>query len=786
VRTLRLLHESSKSLNLRNVHKNGDSHARALTARIIKHLINLFRRGDSKTGTKEFLSREGFVNGLKSLGKLRIKVSHTSVLTFSALAIILFVAFTVRVLPIRWEIQVGAVHLSEFDPYYYYSIANYMVKNGLISPYWPTQWVDPQRWYPFGLNMGQSLSSLPMTAAFLYDILAALGVQINLMVVCAFIPPIFGMLTALIIYLIGKDVGGKAVGMLAALFLALNSSIITRNNLGFFKPETVGLISIPLFIFLFLRAIERDRAINSAVMYSLCSGATLAYMIMGWGGAYYLVDLTVLFFFFLFALRRYTRRLLLVYSLTFGLGLSIAMINPYINVGYIANNVILPVAGVFVLLCLNEVVRASTSAREKVLFVILFLVALVLGFTLLWAGGYMRSIAGKFISVLDPFLRGSLPLLESVAEHRISAWGSIYFDVGIGIIFFLAGLFFVIRDANDKNLFLLLFGLTALYFGSSMVRVLVVFGEAFSILAAIGIVGVLRPFFTLLREPARLVSKRKYGLEHVGKEFSAVAVFMIFLILMTNLAFSPQSSGVPNVYVQAYAPETVTAGSLPIAPSVPVKEWLDMFVWTQNNLQSTTVVCAWWDYGYWLTTMGNVTTLSDNGTENSTQIENVAFAFMANETQSLQMLKRYNAEYILVFTTLTFNSSGYAVWAGYGDEGKWIWMARISGEARDRFINDKSLGLDANSAWTDETKFGNYSGATWVWNDQGRNSTIYKLMSWGKQRWCDTNGVSPDVAGVKPQYFEEVYFTGLTLSPSNSYGGIIPLVCLYKIDYPSQ
>jgi len=39
-----------------------------------------------------------------------------------------------------------------------------------------------------------------------------------------------------------------------------------------------------------------------------------------------------------------------------------------------------------------------------------------------------------------------------------------------------------------------------------------------------------------------------------------------------------------------------------------------------------------------------------------------------------------------------------------------------------------------------------------------------------------------------PQYFEPAYIAGLTLTPSDAsslYGGLVPLVALYKIDYPN-
>ncbi|MGC8895483.1 MAG: STT3 domain-containing protein [Candidatus Bathyarchaeia archaeon] len=747
---------------------------------------------------RKAISKEGIRNGIKNLGKLRVKISHGSMISLSILLLILFVAFTIRILPLRWEITEGknTLLLSEFDPYYYYSLTNYMVKNGLFSPYMPPGWVDHQRWYPDGINMRMSYPSLPMTAAFLYDIISMLGVNIDVMSFCALFPAILGTLACLIIYFIGKDIGGAPTGFLAALFLALSPSYIQRTSLGFFDDETVGIVALLLFTYMFLRSIEDERPLSSTLKYAIGSGLALGYFICAWGAALYPIGLTILFVFILILMMRYTQRLFLSYAITFGTGLFMAVSTPYLSLGYLTGSVIMLVAGFFVLLCLVEILRNISSTKMKMVFAIVFICLLIGGFVVLWHFERLGSL-GKFFAVINPFARAEEPLVESVAEHRISAWGSIYYEFGIGIIFFLAGLYFLLRNPTNKNLFMIVFGITSLYFACSMVRLFVLMAPAFGLVASSGIIGVLKPFYTVLKEPPKLITKKKYGLEHVGKEFSGTAIFLIFLILMANFAFSPQSGGVPRVYRQAYAPTTISAGSLPISPNQPVKEWLDMLNWLRSNLGpkpiGEKVVCAWWDYGYWLSILGNVTSLADNATINATQIENIGFIFMANETQALKMLKLYDAKYILVFTTLGLGQSQsggsyYATWAGYGDEGKWMWMARISGQARDDFIY-KYHFLDENSAWTNETMFGSYNNQTnrWEWNDIGKSTTIYKLMSWAKQLWCSQNQISPDEAGVEPQYFVPEFISGLTLTPSDAssnYGGIIPLVCLYRIEYP--
>ena len=744
--------------------------------------------------------KERLVNGLKSFGRLRIQTNHASIICYSALLLILFIAFTIRVLPIRWEIPTGTVRLNEFDPYYQFSLTNKMVQDGLFSPYLENDgqgWINYQQWYPGGLDMFNSLPSLPMTAAVLYTIISWLGVNVDLMAFCSIFPVIFGTISCLLIYLVGKDMGGKSVGLFAALFLALAPSFLQRTALGFFDTEVLGIVGLLSFTLLFLRAIDKNRTLSSSLIYSAGAGLALAYFIGAWGAAYYLLGLAVLFVFALVLLKRYSQRLLLSYSLTFGLALGIAVNIPYISLDYLTSAVVMPIAAIFLLLCILEVLRHNVSSRTKVMLTAASLIAVVGGFVALWQLGYMEGIAGKFISVLDPFVRSAAPLIESVAEHRISAWGNIYYELGLGIIFFLAGLYFVLRNPTNRNIFLLLFGATSLYFAASMVRLLVIFAPAFGLLAAMGIIGVLKPFYTLLKETPQLAIKSKRRIARVSKEYSGVVVFLVFMLLVTNFAFSPQSGGVPRVYGSAYSPLTVTASSLPLSGdylSEPAQEWLDMLSWTRNNLQSTTVVCSWWDYGYWLSIMGNVTTLADNATVNSTQIENIGYIFMAPENLSMAMLEQYDAKYILVFTTLGLSSSSdgsyyIASSVGYGDEGKWSWMARISGQARDRFIQDGYLSEE--DAWTDESDFGAYNAnGAWEWNNAGTNSTVYKLLSWAKQSWVNNAGTSytviADEEGVEPTYFKQAYFAGLELTLAEAaakYSGLIPVVALYEIDW---
>jgi len=298
----------------------------------------------------------------------------------------------------------------------------------------------------------------------------------------------------------------------------------------------------------------------------------------------------------------------------------------------------------------------------------------------------------------------------------------------------------------------------------------------------------------MFRETPNTAAKAKRKLLRVNREYSGLGIIFILILLMTQFAFTPQTGGMPRAVAGAYAPTSLSAAAIPIIPTEPMPQWMDMLNHVKTTLKASDVVVAWWDYGYWLSVMGNVTTLADNATVNSTQIENLAFVYMADESLALKMLTAYgqqNVKYILVFTVLVVQqdtSSGvyYSKPWGYGDEGKWSWMADISGGAKDRLI--KEGFMNPNNAWTDRSAFGSYTdNGDWSWNAQGANSVIHKLLSDMEDEFsASTNGLIMPVYGSSTgslDYFNLVYLAGVNDYNLSAGGTIVPLIGLYEINW---
>jgi len=744
---------------------------------------------------RELFSRENLAAALRKLGLLRIKISHTSLLELSILILILTLAFTIRLLPLRW-----GYYLSEFDPYFQFRITDHIVQNGFLSY---TTWTnDPMSWWPWGRDVPHtSFPALGLTAAAFYSILNALGVPMvpmfatdplsanpvyNFVII---FPAIMAVLTCIVIYFFGKDIGGKETGLFAALFLAINASYIGRTSLGFFDDETIGILGILLVGFFFLRSIDAERPLKQSFIYAIAAGLSLGYLFGGWGAARYASGLVMLLVGIMLLLRRYSSRLLLSYSITFGIALFIAINVPFLGPKFLVEITNMLAYGLLLLLGAFEVASHIRTVKMKTVFALAFLGLFAALFVVLSMRGLIAPLGIKYQTVLNPFQRLLFPIVESVQEHRPAAWGSIYYDVGIGIFFIPVGFFFAAENPTNRNIFLILFGLTSIYFASSMVRLTLIMAPAFCLLWALALTKVLRPFITVMKETSTAIRRKTRFEAHVGKEFSAAFLILIFLLLTFSLVLPSRESlerqqrgqgdALPRVFDQAFSPTTIATASVPVKSSQPINDFIDALTWIRNN-QSVQVVVSWWDYGYWITTIGNKPSLADNGTLNSTQIGRIGKMFMSNETEALAIIQGWNKHaqelgktehitHVLVFTV--FDSNGNDL--NYGDETKWVWMAKIAG------LDDKSFGnLTLGTDWNDKNGNGQQDQDETITNAKGTNTLLYKLMQNAKN-----NRVS-SVQWKPLTYFAPAYFSNMNLPPEErTVDGINAVVAIYEVKY---
>ena len=755
------------------------------------------------------------ISKLKKIQSVRPNITHNTLLKSTLLVLILAMAFIIRVLPIRW-----GYYLNEFDPYVQYKQTKYIIENGLWGQNGWISWHNYMSWYPGGTVMSAHYyPGLPTLGAALYMGLTALGVPFAssptldpllsdpIYVFCVIFPAIMATLASLAIYFLGKDIGGESVGMFAALFLALDASYISRTQLGFYDDESVGVLALILICLFFLRSIEKDKPSKTSLLYAIAAGLTLGYICASWGAAKYPIDMIALFALCLLIFRRYSTRLLLSYGIVFAIALPIAAIVPRLGFSYLLEMEVLPVYGVFFLLCTTEISKRAAKTRRKIIYYLGFTCLLSISLLSLWSFGLIKNLGTKFLAVISPFTRFESTIFESVAEHRPSSWGTFYYNWGIGTLFLPVGLFFAVMSGTDAGIFLVIFGLSSVYFASSMIRITVMISPVMSLLWALAIVRLMKPFILFIKEPSESVKRKVRFRSVIGKETSAGIIILMFIFLTltyvigSDFMLSPTVREGSRVFTQAYTPTTIAAAGMTVGQvSSAVRDWIDALIWMRENLPPSTpqnssnpgtVVASWWDYGYWITMIANRTSLVDNGSWNTTQIKQVGLMFMSNETEAIKILRTYNVTHVVVFVTFTVStdsSTGYSypIFASLGgDNAKWTWMAKIPG------LNDADFGnltgylgydwYDVNGDGAAFDSYGNAESDEIIVNSRGQNSTLYKLMRYGVETttWAYST--------ISLQYFEEAYFSQAAGNPISAPGtSYYALVCVYKVKYPTE
>ncbi len=194
-----------------------------------------------------------------------LRLSRATAIELAALGLVLAIAIILRVLPLQW-----GPYLNEYDPFFWYRIAEHIAKNGYASYF---TWQDTLSWYPMGRDIAQSSHpGNPFSAVFIWQVLNAIQIRVSVYDVALYFPVLMAALTCIAAYYFGKDLGGKAVGIFTALFMAISPSYISRTVLGFFDTENIGIFGMVATGLFFLRSTDAKRKTPERVAYAVAGG----------------------------------------------------------------------------------------------------------------------------------------------------------------------------------------------------------------------------------------------------------------------------------------------------------------------------------------------------------------------------------------------------------------------------------------------------------------------------------------------------------------------------------
>ena len=638
----------------------------------------------AKTGLRGRLG-----GALGGVGSLLPRLSTKALLEASTLGLVLVLAVVFRMIKIRW-----GPYMDAYDPLFQLRVTEYVVKNGYAA--WFT-WHDTLSWYPMGRDIAtSSYPGVPFSAAFAYQVLHLLGLRVSIYDVCLFFPVFMGAVTCIVVYFLGKEIGGSAVGLFSAFFMAVSEAFIGRTALGFFDTENIGIFGMALTSFLFLRSIDDERALWEKSAYAVGAGLSLAYIFASWGASYYIVGLITLFVLASLLTGFYERGCLFSYLLTMAVGLSISTFVPKLGVDYLLRLESVVVYLVALSLVAYEVFKERIDTQKLLLvfggLILVFIVAIFALSSL----GLIRPFENKFFRVIYPILAKASPLYTSVAEHKRSVWTDFFGKFGLSFALGILGTYFAVTNLDRKRLYGALFFASGVYFAGSMSRLSLILSIPVAVMASYGLKGLMSPVVDLLRQWGMTKRvKRRRTIFGTSKELAAIFTIFIFVALLPNFWSTVESSNAPT-QLSCSSVYAILAGDFP-------KDWLQALQWMRDNLRDDAIVVSWWDYGYWIEALANKTTLADGATKNTTSIANIGRIMMFNQSGSIPLLKRYNATHIVVFNAVNPNNPEQAI--GHGDNTKWTWMVQIP-------------GLNLTDYYDDNGPTAKY-----------RESTLYRLMN---------------------------------------------------------
>ncbi len=589
----------------------------------------------------------------------QIKFSKKRIAIIGVLMISFAIAVMTRSLPIEY-----GFYLNEFDPWFDYRATQFLVENGFDAYF---NWHDDMSWHPDGRDVAKtSQTGLHITAAVLYQ---AFGFGMPLYDFVVWFPVIFGGLLTIVIFAIVRVIAGNVAGLFASVFTALSPTIIQRGNLGWFKSEPLGLFYGTLAIYLLLSALKH-RESKYAIAKAVAAGLILGFGMTAWGGVQYFALLLSIFF---ITLPFFSKSKNMVYVLPIITILTILVASSFPRPGesFVTSLPSLGMIGstIFAIVA-NYIARDPLKeTRYKLIWLAVFV---GIGISIIIAGIYAPSTF-RYISVVNPFSKSTLPLVESVAEHFTPTVVDYIQNYSILIPLAGYGAYISFKKRTPMHIFALVLAITGIYVSASFARLMV-----FSSLGIITLSSI--AFYEL----TRVIFEKGYrGRSLIDPSDPRVLYSILMIILLSIPLFFPPNA---NWVALADIPPTIANGATSFRTTT--NDWIDALEWIKNNTEEDAVIASWWDYGYWITVLGERKTLADNATINSTRIARIATALVSEENEGVKILRdELQADYLLVYMVGQRLDQNFLTIGGGGDESKKHWFMRIAGVNETEYIH---------------------------------------------------------------------------------------------------
>ena len=592
--------------------------------------------------------------------------------------------------------------LNEFDPFFNYRATQYLIDHGLNAY---VHWHDDMSWYPHGRDVFATAQvPLHVTDAILYKIF---GGGTSLYDFTIVFPVVFGSMTAIVVFALVRVLGGTSAGLFASLFFALSPPIIVRGTIGWFKSEPLGLFYGLLGVYLFLSGLKSENK-KIAIAKIVGGGFFLATGFASWGGIEFFLLPLGLFFVALPFIRKDHNFLLWAVPLFVAVTMVIsgglfARPGPTFVFGVRGFAMIGPTILLVIIIFIQKYSKDHNRTRNS----LLALTVLIIVGGIILSAGVFHSASFRYLNALNPFLTSEDPLVDSVAEHATPTLAQNFSYFSILMLFAGLGIWLIFRKKsgdtnqlrlslkNEMTIFALIIGMVGAYAGSTFARLELLTATSVIILSAVGLAALTSEIFKKNEKSLKVNESSKKGTSSIKKtnDFLGRIPKIAFVAVIVALLLVPALYPVNANWISiTKSPPTILNGGSNFA--IATDDWPSALKWIKDDTPKDSVVASWWDYGYWIQTLGERKTLADNSTVDTSIIANIARMLLNSPDEAWKTLRDMGANYILVYVVgQKFVSNGQELYVlgGGGDESKKQWFMKIGGEDSSKFLQDDSF-----------------------------------------------------------------------------------------------
>lgn len=569
------------------------------------------------------------------------------------------------------------------------------------------------------------------------------------------------------------------IATIATLIFALVPSLLPRTIAGVPEKESVAFCFMFLAFYFFMKGMKSEK-IKREIIFSLLAGISTGLMALTWGGVIFIFFAIPIAVLLSFVFGKIEWKEFYVYAIW--LISSFAIMMPFSTRYSIMNLVesqstgsaiaVLFLIGISLFLMETKQIKTFHKFPKQISSLIASVIFLIAIISFTFGFGFLtEQIIHVKNSLINPVTnRFGMTVAENKQPYFISDWkenfGPILFNLPLFFWLFFVGsvvLFNSLLNSLKKkerliltfSYFIFLVGMifskyspSSMLNGTSGLSVLIYFGGWIIFLGSFGYfyykehqskgLEVFKEFnfsyilYFIILTLAIIASRSGIRLVMALGAVSPVAI--AFLIVKTSRKYLKEKEETIKFFVGLlalliivatlftcwvyYKQDKYTAENY--APGVYQWQWQNAMAWVRDNTSADAVFAHWWDYGYWLQSIGERATILDGG--NAMGYWNYLmgrYVLTESDTsKTLEFLYSHNGTHLLIDSTEIGKYTAYSSIGSDVDYDRFSWISTfLMDDSQTRETNNETVNVYLGGTNTDEDI---------IWEEDGKEIFLPK------------------------------------------------------------